>query len=300
MSSQYDTLSYETFPEPVQNVLDKADGASANEIQTLFESEFGPDLLESKGSDVIDRVTSRTPERAKRQLLGTLATLHYYRNIHEMPIGGPDRWDSKLRFDVATLSNGSRVYLLHPGYKAFQYDSYLGPHPMDIALNIEGWENPSGNTTPLHKEIFSDFYWKLKEARLVEEQPEMGEALVQALTELHEGAFPNDVLNTYADAMEFSVGNELEPLFHSVFWIFIQEDLNYAQYGGRITPHEVIEEMAALPLSAIDTTEEAFPETVTETAHEPYYSIIDSVKGYTREDGQLLPVSDITQPEFAL
>jgi hypothetical protein len=294
----YDSLSYGQFPDEVQSLLERAEeGEPLEEFRSAFEG-----LLEQKGEAVIERATSQEPGKGRQQLLGSLATLLGIRESHQLTHLDRDSIKS-FRLNVSELSTGDVIYLEYPGKKSIEDRHYLGPFELDYAVNVEGWSNTQGSHTPRHAEIFSDLYWKTKEAKVELGNQLLASELKDAVNEVYDGEHPADVLRTHGSLNEFTVGNSLEVLLHSIFWIAIQEDFNYAKFQGREMSRTVINRICDIEASAFTQTESGFPETVDINDCPEYLGIItsDDVKGFDPEGrGELLPVDTITQSRFAI
>jgi hypothetical protein len=294
----YDSLSYGQFPDYVQSLLKRSeDGDPIDVLRSEFDS-----LLDAKGEDVLRRAKNLQHERGRRQLLGCLATLLRIRKSHQITTLNRSSVKS-FRLNVGELSTGDKIYLEFPGKKSIEDWHYLGPFELDYAVNVESWVNTRGSQTPRHAEIFSDLYWKTKEAKVELGNQRLASEMKHAVNEVYEGEFPADVLQKDGYLNEFNVGNSPEVLLHSIFWIAIQEDFNYAKYQGRGMSRTVINRICDISTSEFTQTESAFPDTVNIHNYPEYLSIItdDDVKGFDPDDrGDLLPAEAITQSKFAI
>jgi len=294
----YDSLSYGKFPEDVHSLLKQAVNSDPAEV---FQSEFNS-LLEAKGEDVLRRADNLQHEQGRQQLLGCLATLLRIRKLNQMT-----KLDSSLvksfRLNVWELSTGDKIYLEFPGKKSIEDWHYLGPFELDYAVNVESWVNTRSGQTPRHAEIFSDLYWKTKQAKLELDNTQLASELKQAVNDVYKGEYPADVLQKCDQLTKFTVGNSPEVLLHSIFWIAIQEDFNYAKYPGRGMSRTVINRICDVNTSEFTQTDSAFPDSVNIHDYPEYLNIItdDDVKGFDPDDrGELLPVDVITQSKFAI
>jgi hypothetical protein len=294
----YDSLSYSQFPDVVTTFFDDVDFFA---LEDSFQSEFG-ELLDKKSIGVINRVSGSSNGRRQSQLLGTLATLLWYRREHDIDVTDRSRM-RELRFNVGRLSNSDAVFIEYPGKKASETDDNLGPFTLDFAVKLENWSNTNGGQTPRHTEVFSDVYWKVKEARCVTGDTEAVTALREAINEIYAGEFPTDVASQYADGFRFSAGNEIETLLHALFWIAVQEDFNYPSGQGREMSQFILNEIISLSEDEFTARKELFPNSVSIEEYPEYEGIIthEKVKGFDPSDrGELLSVSEITQESYSL
>jgi hypothetical protein len=294
----YDLLSYGQFPDDVQSLLRRTED---NDPMDVFQSEFD-NLLEEKGEDVLRKANNLQHEQGRKQLLGCLATFLGIRKSQEITVLTRSLLKS-FRLNVWELSTGDKIYLEFPGKKSIEDRHYLGPFELDYAVNVEGWVNTEDGQTPRHAEIFSDIYWKTKEAKIKMGYPRLASELKHAVNEVYEGEYPDDVLQRNSYLNEFNVGNSPEVLLHSIFWIAIQEDFNYAKYQGRGMSRMVINRICDISTSDFTQTESAFPDAVNIYDYPEYLKIItdDDVKGFDPDDrGELLPIGVITQSKFAI
>ena len=293
-----DSLSYGQFPETAQSLVERVEDSDPTDV---FQSEFDS-LLDTKAKDVLKRANNLQHDKGRMQLLGSLATLLGIRKSNQMTALNRSLVKS-FRLNVGELSTGDKIYLEFPGKKSIEDWHYLGPFELDYAVNVESWVNTRGGQTPRHAEIFSDLYWKTREAKLELENQQLASELKHAVNEVYEGEYPADVLQKNGHLTEFTVGNSPEVLFHSIFWIAIQEDFNYAKYQGRDMSRTVINRICDIDTSEFTRTESAFPDSVNIQNYPEYLNIItdDDVKGFDPDDrGELLPVETITQSKFAI
>lgn len=133
-------------------------------------------------------------------------------SIHEQ------RDEQYISYAVDELENGASVFLIRPAWLNKGYD---------FKVCVEGWDE-SANPAPSHSEIYSDLYWKREH-----DGRAAFEALCEAVLDIHGGASPNAVLETYGSDFEFSVGRTPEALLRPLPWLFIEQDIRYWNYSGR-------------------------------------------------------------------
>lgn len=294
----YDSLSYGQFPEDVQSLLKRVEDSDPTDF---FRSEYDS-LIGSKAEGVLRKANNLQNEQGREQLLGCLATLLRIRKLHQLTTLSPKLVKS-FRLNVGELSTGDRIYLEFPGKKSTEDWHYLGPFELDYAVNVENWTNTGGGQTPRHAEIFSDLYWKMREAKLELGNQRLASEMKHAVNDVYEGEYPAEVLQKNGYLNEFSVGNSPEVLLHSVFWIAIQEDFNYADYQGRWMSRMLINKICDIDTSTFTQKESLFPDTVDINEYPEYLNVItdDDVKGFDPDDrGELLSLETITQSKFAI
>lgn len=295
------TLKAGSFPLGVEGFLSESLlQATSSSVEHRFKLVFR-DVVDKKATDVISRATALDDETVRRQLLGTLATLLRLRKERGIKsFSDSIKW--KYMFDVGTLSTDETIFLQYPGKKTLEDDHHLGPFTLDYAVNIEGWVNTRGGTTPRHAEIFSDIYWKVKSARLQGDDERVA-SLEGLLQDIYEGMGPEDALETSSATDAFDIGNRLEPLVHSLYWIFIQEDFNYPRGQGREMSYGILTDICSLTKDDFTQTPEVYPRTVRTEDFPEYFDIItgESVKGFDPNGrGEMLALSTVTQDQFKL
>ena len=294
----YNSLSYGEFPDVVTAFFDDVDFLA---LQNSFQSEFG-EVLDKKSIGIISRVDGSSNGRRQSQLLGTLATLLWYRREHGIDVTDRSQMCA-LRFNVGIVPNSDTIFIEYPGKKASEIDDNLGPFTLDFAVKLENWSNTNGGQTPRHTEVFSDVYWKVKEARCVTEDNEAVTSLTRAINRIYAGEFPSEVAQKYAEESSFSVGNQIETLLHALFWIAIQEDFNYPSGQGREMSKFILSEITSLAKDDFTTHQELFPNDVSIEDYPEYKGIIthERVQGFDpSKRGELLPISEITQDSYSL
>lgn len=297
-TNTYNSLSYNSFPPQVESFLQ---GTTQNDIIFDFKSRYGS-LIGKKEISLLEIIGEFDHIKSKTRLLGYLSTLLWIRE--ENKLSKINKKDVKnFRLNVKKLSGENWLYLEYPGKKSVETWHHLGPFTLDYAVNIENWNNMRGGQTPRHAEIFSDIYWKIKEAKFVRDDPELANKLKNAIYEIYIGRTPMEVLKKYRVLSNFAVGNNLESILHSIYWIAIQEDFNYANYQGRTMSHSILNRICDIKASDFTETNPVFPDDVNIYKHKEYLEIItsDEIKGFEPNNrGELLSVKSAISSEFLI
>jgi len=157
-------------------------------------------------------------DRLNRLRVGTVLTFSLTENRDEQYVS----------YVVDRLQNGAKVFLIRPAWLNKGYD---------FKVCVEGWDE-SANPAPSHSEIYSDLYWKREH-----DDGQSFEVLCEAVLDVHQGASPTAVLNTYGDDFDFSVGRTPEALLKPLPWLFIEQDVRYWNYTGRNMTIELVEKL---------------------------------------------------------
>ena len=137
--------------------------------------------------------------------------------LDEEPGVGKGSDTSHYRYNVETLSDGRKIYLIRPAYlkKGF-----------DFLISVEGMIFQTKKDYPKHADIFDDLRAKRNE------NPTMSRRFYEAIKEIYECKDPEDILPKYAD-IKFDTGYSLELVLKVLKWFFIEQDIRDWNYSGR-------------------------------------------------------------------
>jgi len=139
-----------------------------------------------------------------------------------------NRDEQYISYVVDELQDGAPVFLIRPAWLNKGYD---------FKVCVEGWDE-SANPAPSHSEIYSDLYWKREN-----DDRESFQSLCEAVLDIHQGASPSSVLETYRGDFDFSVGRTVEALLKPLPWLFIEQDIRYWNYTGRNMTIQLVEDL---------------------------------------------------------
>ncbi|MDE1869315.1 MAG: hypothetical protein KGH60_05130 [Candidatus Micrarchaeota archaeon] len=117
------------------------------------------------------------------------------------------------RYNVETLKNGKRVFLLKP--------TFLNKG-IDFQVWIEDFKGKD-SARPSHKDIIEDL--KLKKHENIEEFVE----LMKLINKVYDCTDPDDLRYN----LDFKKGLSVELILKALKWLFIEQDITYWNYDGR-------------------------------------------------------------------
>ena len=313
-----DELGINSFPDPVEQFLSTISLDSPglhDKIESRFASS-GLDKIEKNQLKKLARTVSQDggitsgqcsdpsgnvapDERVATQIIGTVSTFIQQREKIGLPSQSQlEKNGRKIRFNVATLSGGNTLYALYPGDKAFWNSDYY--HPFDFQVFLEGY-NGTGDKKemPGHNDLFSDLWWKLKEAHLSRQSTQLVSEWKHSMAELYCGKGPNEILRDYSYVDNFTVGRVPEALLHTTYWIFLQEDFNYPRPGfdGRkYTYNPVTRILDSVPPS-FGTNSGYYGGTQDSDKYTQYHQIMNDIRNH---DGELLPNSALQSDTYSI
>ncbi|HMK18414.1 MAG TPA: hypothetical protein VK492_09445 [Chitinophagaceae bacterium] len=126
-----------------------------------------------------------------------------------------------LLYEVEQLSDGKKIVINKPGGKR-----NFGKIAQGDLLVMLYDPNNDEITLYRHIDLYNDIRSKL------DDDSDLGIALVDALEEVGNGTDPNDILNR--KAFQPQEGLSVELLLKIYKWIWVQEDINYPNGEGRL------------------------------------------------------------------
>ncbi|MFC4405425.1 hypothetical protein [Haloarchaeobius iranensis] len=295
-------LGINSFPDPVSEFLNREKLASSD-LDEQIESRFTSSGLDKIEKEVLRKLihTARTDcetetqtepaspdERTAAQIVGTVSTFIQQREKVGLPPKSQLRENGrKIRFNVANLPNGKTLYLHYPGDKAF-WDSYFD-HPFDFQVFLEGYDGIGDKKTmPVHNDLFSDLWWKMKEIYSSDNPSRLLNEWRQAMAELYCGESPDKILNNRQDLDDLSVGRTPAALLYSTYWIFLQEDFNYPrpEYDGREYTYNPVEKILESSSSNFGRDTDYYGGPNDSNEYNRYHRIMSDVKNH---EGKLVP-----------
>ena len=155
-----------------------------------------------------------------------MRVVNYFSN--EMPGTGKKELASHYIYYVETLSNGDRVYLQRPANLHNGFDFLICVEGVDYSLPGARYR-----CAPKHEDITRDYNAKKLEnpreyARLY--------GLAQRIFNCH------DVSDAEMASVRFHSGLPADHTLKVLKWMFIEQDIRYWNYGGRITTWSIVPE----------------------------------------------------------
>ena len=138
--------------------------------------------------------------------------------LEEQSGKGKQELSSKYRYNVETLSDGKRVYILRPAYlnKGF-----------DFTVHVENTIfNPRTKDLPTHKDIFKDLRMKKHKSET------SWNTLYEAIKLVYNLQEPDDVITKY-NGLKFDTGYPVDLILKVIKWLFIEQDMTYWNWSGR-------------------------------------------------------------------
>jgi hypothetical protein len=123
---------------------------------------------------------------------------------------------TRYRYYVETLQGGKRIYLKRPAAPKFG---------VDFQVYVEKFDGIK-DKRPAHQHIFDDMRLKLKES------PEQKEALLTAVERVWNCEDPDKIC--FEIPLKFTKGLSCELVLKAVKWLFIEQDVTYWNYDGRM------------------------------------------------------------------
>lgn len=271
-----DSLGFGSFPAPVEALLGQLNwsGVSISGLERVVQHQLDVDDLPGYFSTVMK--TRDWDDRLDRQLFGTICTFLHTEQDHGIDYDALGEDSGRyIRFVVETLENDREISLVYPGYKnRFDYD-----------LRVDDWySDQSIAQSPRHWHLFSDFFWKFKQSRVIDQQPGVADELNGAIARIYRGSPPRDELDTFSSP-SFSVGRTLDALFGILPWFFMEEDINYPydNADGKDMPYRVLERLGSIPrgeFSIDDSRSCSFSDRDPGSPHDEYHDIMQDLANY--------------------
>lgn len=134
---------------------------------------------------------------------------------------------TRYRYLVERLKDGSRIFLLRPTF-------------LNKGIDFQVWvEKLDGDKDkrPSHGTIIEDLKLKLKES------PAQRKALMKAVERVWNCEDPDKVCSEIP--LKFKKGHSCELVLKAVKWLFIEQDVTYWNYDGRMKLWNAIQEECA-------------------------------------------------------
>lgn len=180
---------------------------------------------------------------------------------------------------MATVTGGNTLYLYYPGNKAF-WDGNID-HSFDIQFFLEEYNGTGDNKEmPVHNDLFSDLWWKLKEAHLSQRSPQLVDEWKHGMAELYAGKSPNHILRDRPNLGDFTVGQMPNVLLNTTYWIFLQEDINYprSSFDGRKYTYDPVTSILNSSEVHFGTNSGHYGGTQDSDEYARYHQIVDDIK----------------------
>ncbi|MEA5386201.1 hypothetical protein VB779_03175 [Haloarculaceae archaeon H-GB11] len=313
-----DELGISSFPDPVEQFLSTISLNSPglhDEIESRF-ANSGLDRIEAKQLKKLAKTVRQDSgltsgqhsdpngnmapdERVATQIIGTLSTFIQQREKIGLPSQSHLQENGrKIRLNVATMAGGNSLYLLYPGDKAFWNSRY--DHPFDFQVFLEGYNGRGDEKEmPGHNDLFSDLWWKLKEAHLSRQSTKLVDEWKHGMAELYCGNSPDEILRDYSNLDDFTVGRIPRVLLQATYWIFLQEDLNYPRprFDGREYTYNPVARILDSIRSSFGANSANYGGPQDSEKYARYHEVMDDIRNH---DGQLIPNSVLQSDTYSL
>lgn len=137
--------------------------------------------------------------------------------LGEEPGHGSGNLASRYRYNVETLDDGRRVYLVRPA------NLKLG---FDFVVHVEGMRFSKGQTNPTHDDVLYDLRGKRQS---VSDRDMV--TIKQCCSAVYEGMDPDEVLQLHVSRN--LPGYPFEMVLKVLKWLWIEQDIRYWNYSGR-------------------------------------------------------------------
>lgn len=140
--------------------------------------------------------------------------------IEEKAGQGTGRLVSRYKYIVETFSDGRKLYLLRPARFKMGFD---------FQIWMENWNNSNVNKMPSYQDIIQAL--KLKQE---ENQPQFN-IFLKAIEKVFICEDDDRILNWLkARRIQFSKGENIKVLLKIIKWMFIEQDIRYWNFSGRL------------------------------------------------------------------
>ena len=147
--------------------------------------------------------------------------------IEEKAGQGTGKLVSRYKYIVEIFSDGRKLYLLRPARFKMGFD---------FQIWMENWNKSNTDGMPSYKDIIQDL--KLKE----KENQQNFNILLQAIDKIFICEDDDRILNWLkAKNIIFSNGENIDVLLKIIKWMFIEQDIRYWNFSGRIKLKEFID-----------------------------------------------------------
>jgi len=140
--------------------------------------------------------------------------------MEESPGQGTGKFVSRYKYIVERFSDGRKLYLIRPA----QYK--MG---FDFQIWMENWSKSNTNKMPSYKDIIQDL--KLKEGG----NRYYFKILLNAIEKIFICEDDDRILYWLkVKNIQFSVGEDIDVLLKIIKWMFIEQDIRYWNFSGRL------------------------------------------------------------------
>jgi len=140
--------------------------------------------------------------------------------MEENPGQGTGKFVSRYKYIVERFSDGRKLYLIRPA----QYK--MG---FDFQIWMENWNKSNTNKMPSYKDLIQDL--KLKE----EENSYYFRILINAIEKIFICEDDDRIFNWLkVKNIQFSAGEDIDVLLKIIKWMFIEQDIRYWNFSGRL------------------------------------------------------------------
>lgn len=127
---------------------------------------------------------------------------------------------TRYRYNVETFIDGKKLYLIRPAYMKVGFD---------FQIWMENWANNNKDKMPSHKDIVQDLKLKKDENGL------FFNILIDGINKVFICEDDDRILKRIKmKKVSFTNGEKTEVLLKILKWMFIEQDIRYWNYSGRV------------------------------------------------------------------
>ena len=147
--------------------------------------------------------------------------------MEEMAGKGTGELATRYRYNVETFKDGRKLYLIRPAFKKVGFD---------FQIWMENWANSNKDKMPRHEDIVQDLQKKKQE------NEKYFNILYDAINKIFICEDDDRILNRIKiKKVSFSKGEKTEVLLKILKWMFIEQDIRYWNYSGRLKLKNLID-----------------------------------------------------------
>ncbi len=158
--------------------------------------------------------------------------------MEEKPGQGTGKLVSRYKYNVERFLDGRKLYLIRPA----QYK--MG---FDFQIWMENWNKLNLNKMPSYKDVIQDLKYKQ-----LENQNKFN-FLLKAINQIYICEDDDRILKWLQEKkISFSIGENINILLKIIKWMFIEQDIRYWNFSGRVKLKNYINKSFEFPTSQDD------------------------------------------------
>ena len=153
--------------------------------------------------------------------------------MEEEPGQGTGELVSRYKYIVESFSDGRKLYLLRPAQYRMGFD---------FQIWMENWNKSNNNKMPSYRDIIQDLKNK-------QEENKFGfNILINCIGKIYICEDDGRILDWIkTQNVNFSVGENIDVLLKIIKWMFIEQDIRYWNFSGRLKLKSFIDKNFGLP-----------------------------------------------------